>query len=110
MFRPRFRTSRANGRVVPYADKDISRTCSLRHCLLLEPNSLVTPGGGCNREECPRGGPGWNYLVAGGGVYHTGDVQARCCTVAATFGFGGRFSLADQYVDQRGVGISSTRA
>ena len=30
------------------------------------------------------------------GVYHTGDVQARCWTVAATFGFGGRFSLAAQ--------------
>ena len=51
-----------------------------------------------------------SYFFSSGGVYHTGEVQARCWTVAATFGFGGRFSLAAQYVDQRGVGISSTRA
>jgi hypothetical protein len=30
------------------------------------------------------------------GVYQMGDVQARCWTVAATFGFGGRLSLAAQ--------------
>lgn len=51
-----------------------------------------------------------DYLFAEAGVYQTGEVQARCCTVEATCGFGGTFSLAAQYVDQRGVGISSTRA
>jgi hypothetical protein len=39
-----------------------------------------------------------------------GEVQARCCTVVGCSRFGATCSFAAQYVDQRGVGISSTRA
>ena len=71
----------------------------------------------CGNESCSSGTTVYRHFTHSrnnsygfAGVYQMGDVQARCWTVAATFGFGGRFSLAAQYVDQRGVGISSTRA
>ena len=43
------------------------------------------------------------------GVYQIGDVQARSCTVGETRLGGGTPSFFASYVDQRGVGICSTR-
>ena len=46
-----------------------------------------------------------NYL----GVYQMGELHARSCMVAGKFLGGSMPSSLASYVDQRGVGISSTR-
>ena len=59
-------------------------------------NTLKRPEGEDGYTSLSLDGGKARYFFSLAGVYHTGDVQARCCTVAATFGFGGRFSLAAQ--------------